>query len=258
MFDLSFSFDGRLARLTLCAPERLNALRRDDWRALADLLSREISPLRALRALLIDGAGDRAFCAGGDIKEFADIRLGADAAQAYNNDVDHALHALAAVPVPTLARIHASCFGGGLMLALACDLRYAAAQADFCAPPAKMGFTYNMSALKRLMALIGPGASRELLFTARTISAQEAMSLGLVNAVTDTITGLDALLDDRIAEIVALSPLSHRAHKRLLDERPVPGSLAERSLTDHLYDSDDYRHAVDAFINRSKPEFKGR
>ena len=90
MFDLSLSDDGHLARLTLRAPERLNALRREDWRALADLLNQRVSPLPDLRALLICGEGPRAFCAGGDIKEFADIRLGADAAQAYNHDVDQA------------------------------------------------------------------------------------------------------------------------------------------------------------------------
>ena len=258
MFDLSLSDDGHLARLTLRAPERLNALRRDDWRALADLLNQHVSPLPGLRALLIAGEGPRAFCAGGDIKEFSDIRLGADAAQAYNQDVDQALRALAAVPVPTLARIHASCFGGGLMLALACDLRYAAADAGFCAPPAKMGFTYNMVALERLEALVGPGACRDLLFTARTIDAAEALSIGLVNDVSPDAAALDALLDARLAQILALAPLSHRAHKRLLDERPAPGSLAERHLTDHLYDSEDYRQAVDAFIHRSKPEFKGQ
>ena len=93
MFDLSLSDDGHLARLTLRAPERLNALRRDDWRALADLLNQHVSPLLGLRALLIAGEGPRAFCAGGDIKEFFDIRLGADAAQAYNQDVDQALRA---------------------------------------------------------------------------------------------------------------------------------------------------------------------
>jgi len=148
MFDLHIQNDG-IARLTLNAPQRLNALRLEHWSALADLAD-QLSLREDLKAVVIAGAGERAFCAGGDITEFSDIRMGADAGQAYNAEVDRALIALAAIPVPTIARIHQACFGGGSMIALSCDLRFAAPTARFCIPPAKMGFAYNALPLERL------------------------------------------------------------------------------------------------------------
>ena len=117
-----------------------------------------------------------------------------------------------------------------------------------------MSFTYNASALDLLVRLIGEGRAKDLLFTARTFGAEEALSLGLLNGLEDD---LDRLVDERLGQILSLAPLSHQAHKRLLNENPAPGSLAERVLTDHLYESDDYRAAVDAFAARKKPNFKG-
>jgi len=253
MFDLTVTDEG-VARLTLNAPERLNALRLEHWSGLAELAT-ELATREGLRAVVLAGAGARAFSAGGDIKEFAQNRMSADAAAAYNAEVDAALRAIAAIPVPTIARIHASCFGGGLMMAMACDLRFAAPEASFCAPPAKMGFTYNAWALERLHALIGPGHSFDLIYTARTIDAAEARRMGLVNEVADT---LDALVDERLAMMLRLAPLSHRAHKQLINQAPAPGSLEERALTDHLYDSQDYHQAVAAFRARRRPTFEGQ
>lgn len=253
MFDLSIE-DSGVARLTLNAPERLNALALDDWRRLASLCH-DLGRREDLCAVVIAGAGARAFSAGGDITEFAEIRMGAAAAQAYNAEVDRALQSLAAIPVPTLARLHGACFGGGLMIALACDLRFAASVAQFCVPPAKMSFAYNAWPLERLHRLVGPGHTFDLVYTARTIDAEEAHRIGLINAVADD---LDALLQARLDDILKLAPLSHRAHKRLINEAPVPGSLAERTLTDHLYDSQDYAEAVQAFNQRRRPTFKGQ
>ena len=253
MFDLHIQNDG-IARLTLNAPQRLNALRLEHWSALADLAD-QLSLREDLKAVVIAGAGERAFCAGGDITEFSDIRMRADAAQAYNAEVDRALIALAAIPVPTIARIHQACFGGGSMIALSCDLRFAAPTARFCIPPAKMGFAYNALPLERLAQLVGPGHALDLLYTARTIDAAEAARMGLVNDVAED---LDGLLNQRLLSILELAPLSHRAHKRVLNEAPAPGSLAERVLTDHLYDSLDYQEAVAAFTERRRPTFKGQ
>lgn len=253
MFDLFFQDDG-VARLTLNAPKRLNALQLEHWVQLAALAS-DLAAKPDLRAVVLTGAGDRAFCAGGDIKEFSEKRMGAEAAQAYNAEVDRALLAIAAIPVPTIARIHAACFGGGMMISLACDLRFAGAAAKFCIPPAKMGFAYNAEPLARLQQLVGPGHAFDLVYTARTLDAQEAERIGLVNAVAED---LDALLEQRLSSILALAPLSHRAHKRLLNDPPETSSLAERAMTDHLYDSKDYQEAVAAFSERRRPSFKGQ
>lgn len=253
MFDLYLQDDG-VARLTLNAPERLNALRLEHWVQLSALAS-DLAAKPDLRAVVVAGAGDRAFCAGGDIKEFSEKRRGAEAAQAYNAEVDRALLALAAIPVPTVARIHAACFGGGMMISLACDLRFAGTSAKFCIPPAKMGFAYNAWPLARLQHLVGPGHAFDLVYTARTLEAEEAERIGLVNAVAED---LDALVENRLSSILALAPLSHRAHKRLLNEAPEPSSLAERAMTDHLYDSEDYQEAVAAFTERRRPSFKGQ
>ena len=254
MFDLSIDEDTGVARLILNAPERLNALGLEDWRRLAQL-GQELGRRADLRAVVLSGAGERAFSAGGDIKEFAEYRMGAAAAHAYNAEVDGALQALAAIPVPTVARIHAACFGGGLMMALACDLRFAGPAASFCAPPAKMSFTYNAWALERLYRLIGPAHTYDLIYTARTIDADEARRIGLINDLSED---LDDLLDQRLSAILKLAPLSHRAHKRLIADAPAPGSLAERDLTAHLYESQDYSEAVAAFSERRRPTFKGQ
>lgn len=253
MFDLHIHNNG-VAHLTLNAPERLNALRQEHWVQLASLAT-NLAKEPDLRAVVLAGKGERAFCAGWDIKEFSEKRMGAEAAQAYNAEVDRALMALAAIPVPTLARIHAACFGGGMMISLACDLRFAGEEAKFCIPPAKMGFAYNAWPLARLQHLVGPGHAFDLVYTARTLDAKEAAGIGLVNAVTDD---LDALIENRLTSILALAPLSHRAHKRLLNEAPEPSSLAERAMTDHLYDSKDYQEAVAAFTERRRPSFKGQ
>lgn len=253
MFDLSID-DAGVGRLTLNAPERLNALGLNDWRELAHL-GHSLGHRDDLRAVVIRGAGERAFSAGGDIKEFAASRMGAEAAHAYNAEVDRALQALAAIPVPTLACIHAACFGGGLMVALACDLRFAGPAASFCVPPAKMGFTYNAWALERLNRLVGPGHTFDLVYTARTFDASEAARIGLINDVAED---LDGRLNQRLDALLQRAPLSHRAHKRLISQAPQPGSLAERDLTDHLYESQDYSEAVDAFSNRRRPTFKGQ
>ena len=254
MFDLHIQDDDGVARLHLNAPQRLNALRLEHWAALAALAD-NLAADDHVTAVVISGAGDRAFCAGGDITEFSDIRMGAAAAQAYNAEVDRALVALAAIPVPTIARIHQACFGGGSMIALSCDLRFAAPAARFCIPPAKMGFAYNALPLDRLRQLVGPAHALDLVYTARTIDAAEAVRIGLVNDVADD---LDGLINQRLSAILEHAPLSHRAHKRVLNEAPEPGSQAECAITDHLYDSQDYQEAVAAFTERRRPTFKGQ
>ena len=141
------------------------------------------------------------------------------------------------------------------MISLACDLRFAGTSAKFCIPPAKMGFAYNAWPLARLQHLVGPGHAFDLVYTARTLEAEEAERIGLFNAVAED---LDALVENRLSSILALAPLSHRAHKRLLNKAPEPSSLAERAMTDHLYDSEDYQEAVAAFTERRRPSFKGQ
>ena len=124
-----------------------------------------------------------------------------------------------------------------------------------CYAPAKMGFAYNALPLDRLRQLVGPAHALDLVYTARTIDAAEAVRIGLVNDVADD---LDGFINQRLSAILEHAPLSHRAHKRVLNEAPEPGSQAECAITDHLYDSQDYQEAVAAFTERRRPTFKGQ
>ena len=250
--------DDGVATLTLNRPQALNAISRDLARALRDTC-RVIAANSAVRAVVVTGAGTRAFCAGADLKE----RKGLSAAEraAHTRAIEEAVEALAAVPPPSIAAIHGYALAGGAELALACDLRVAGSDATFGFPEVKIGIFPGAGGVLRLPRLVGDGAAKDLLFTGRQIDASEAFRLGLIDRLT--ATGEAPRTARQLAiDIAANAPLAVRAVKRALtDSRGRPHQdarqivNAERAALDATAD---YAEGLAAFAEKRAPRFSGR
>ncbi len=257
--DLRVTRDGPVATLTINRPEKRNAITIEMWRALPGML-RGLASDEAVRVVVIRGAGTEAFASGADISEFEQVRGTVEAARAYSAAVEAAERALANVARPTIAMIHGICLGGGLELALACDFRMADRTGRFGITAARLGIVYSLSATRRLASIVGPGRARDILFSARLIGAEEALAMGLVNAVWDP----GALEDETYAYAGLLAqqaPLTQRGAKLMLQHMIGEGGMAESDLTaavEQAYESDDYREGVRAFLEKRPPRFTGR
>lgn len=168
--------DGEIARLTLDRPEARNAIPAAGWNALTEAIA-EVARSNA-KLLIVTGAGG-AFCAGADLADFAAMRGDKAAAIRFREAMRAALDALRALPIPTVARIDGPCYGAGVALIMACDLRVAGGGARFAITPAKIGVSYPQEDVHRLVALVGPGQAARLLFTAESIGGAEAVRIGL-------------------------------------------------------------------------------
>jgi enoyl-CoA hydratase/carnithine racemase len=206
MFDLDI--DAGVARLVLSRPEARNAIPVSGWAKLADRA--EEAERGGARLLILSGAGD-AFCAGADISDFATMRNDQAARTRFRKAMRDGLDRLSELPIPTIAAIHGPCFGAGVALAMACDLRISGARASFAITPAKFGISYPQEDVHRLVSLIGPGQASRLLFGAIGIDGEEAERIGLVERHAGE--GLAAAVEDIAAGIVANSAASLRALK---------------------------------------------
>lgn len=249
---------GGIATLTLCRPAARNALNRALVAALLTAL-RDLAARPDLRVVILRGAGERAFCAGADLRE----RLGLDAAArgAHTARIAAAADALAALPMPTIAALHGYTLAGGLELALACDIRLAAEDAVFGLPEVRIGIFPGAGAPARLPRLIGPGKARELIFSGRRIDAAEALACGLVERVVP-VADLDATVAALAGEIAAAAPLAVRAAKRALalaDDLPLAEALAAiEGVRRPLDATADYAEGLAAFAERRPARFTGR
>jgi methylglutaconyl-CoA hydratase len=249
--------DEGIATLTLNRPAALNAISRalaaDLLAALGDLATRP-----DLRVVVLRGAGGRAFCTGADLKERA--ALSAAEKGSHTGLISAAADVLAALPVPTIAAIRGYALAGGLELALACDIRLAAADAVFGLTEVRIGIFPGAGGPVRLPRVVGPGKARELIFSGRRIDATEALACGLVERVVPP-TELDASAADLAGQIRDAAPLAVRAVKRVLDvtaDLPLPAALAyAEALRRPLDATRDYSEGLAAFAERRKPQFTG-
>lgn len=252
--------EGPLAWIIFDHPQRRNAMSIDMWRAMPLMLD-ELEADPAIRAIVLKGAGDEAFVAGADISEFETHRGAPEAVLAYEELVDSANGRLAACPIPTLAMINGFCIGGGLAIALSCDLRIASPRSVFAIPAAKLGLGYRHGGIRVLMNLVGPGFAREIFFTARQFNADEALNMGLVNQLA-----MEAELEYKVREICSMiaanAPLTIRAAKQAMleiDREPADfnGDLCEQ-MVQACFESEDYKEGRRAFMEKRKPGFQGR
>ena len=249
-----------VGRITFDNQARHNALTYEMWQGIPIVMA-DFADDDAVRVIVFAGAGGKAFSAGADISEFAKKRSGEDAVAIYNEAVAEATDALVDAKKPLLAKIDGFCVGGGLGVAMTCDLRIAAADSRFAVPAAKLGLGYKMQGLKILVDQVGPAAAKEIFFTARQFDAEEALQMGLVNRVLPP-EDLAAYVDDYAATIAGNAPLTVLAAKTvigqvLLDANDRDLDLCQQ-VVDDCFASEDYQEGRKAFMEKRKPEFKGR
>ena len=249
--------DGMVRWLTFNRPEKRNALS-------LDMLERALEEVRrfgadaASRVLILTGGGDRAFVSGADISEFG---RGSGAERRYLDLGARLFHEIHRLPKPTIAMIRGYCFGGGVALATACDLRYASDDALFCIPAAKLGIAYDVDLAKRLLDLAGPAAAKEMLFAGRRYDAAQAERMGLVNRICAG-DGLARETAGLAAEIARNAPLSVRSAKFAIAHLLAEPSGRDRSECERMVaacaESEDFAEGRAAFAEKRKPAFRGR
>ncbi len=255
--DLLYDVRDGIARVTFNRPQARNAMLFSMYERLAAICA-EIDADRSIRALVLTGAGEKAFAAGTDISQFRAFRTPEDALE-YEALVDRVLGALERVRVPTIAAIAGACTGGGAGMAACCDLRIAASNVRFGFPIARtLGNCLSMNNYARLAALIGAARVKDMVFTARLVEAEEAKAIGLVNEVLPDPAALAVRADELARLVAANAPLTLRATKeslRRIKEQSVGGQ--DKDLILMCYMSADFREGMDAFLNKRPPVWKG-
>jgi enoyl-CoA hydratase/carnithine racemase len=251
---------GPIGHLIFNNPEKRNAFSLDMSLAAADVLEDFLKD-DAIRVIVLSGAGDKAFVSGGDISKFEQARATKEQVDNYTKTGDRFRSLLKGSAKPTIAMIRGYCLGGGMAIALNCDLRICTEDASFGIPAAKLGIGYAADRLGQLVDLVGPSAAKDLLFTGRRCNAQEALRVGIVNYV---VAGneLEAFVQSYAGTIAGNAPLSIVASKRVIDEYVKDADKRDTKLTERVvaecFASTDYVEGRRAFMEKRKPVFTGR
>lgn len=250
----------QVAIIRLNRPEKLNALSREMIVELSEVL-RNIDTDSELRAIILTGVGDKAFCAGTDITELTEITgLDEDRAREVSERGQTLCNLIESCGVPVIAAVNGIAAGGGFELALACHIRIASAKAQLSLPETKLGIIPGYGGTQRLAREIGNGRALEMLLTGRTVGAAEALQLGLINRLAPA-GDLLAATQSLAQEIAGLAPLAIRACLEAVTrgaELPLAEGLAlEAKLFASLFATDDVREGTRAFLEKRTPVFKG-
>ena len=267
-FDLDAFADGKILAgvvanigyLVINNPERHNAISLTMYEAGAARVAAMAADPSA-RLLVIQGAGGKAFASGADISKFEKERSSSDDVATYSTATKTFYDAVFGFPKPTIAMIQGYCIGGGMGLAVACDLRICEDRSRFAVPAAKLGVGYGFEGVKRLADLVGPSMVKEIFFTARQFTADEAREMGLVNRIMPGHM-LSAYVADYATRIAENAPLTMASIKAITNELHKPESdrdLARiEAMVTGCFESDDYVEGRRAFMEKRKPAFMGR
>ncbi|HLY23873.1 MAG TPA: enoyl-CoA hydratase/isomerase family protein [bacterium] len=253
-----FDVEGGVARLTVNRPEQRNAMTWAMYQRLVEICE-EVDRDDRIRVLVVTGAGGRAFISGTDISQFPAFRGNPQAGIEYEERIDEVTGRLEAVGKPTIASIRGFAVGGGMGIAMTCDLRIASEDSRFGIPVIRLGNCLSMNNYARMVALIGPARAKEMIFTARHVEAREALAWGLVNEVVPPEI-LEARTRELAEAIAAAPPLTLRASKeavRRVINRLLPESRGH-DLIGMCYNSADFQEGVAAFLDKRTPRWTGR
>jgi enoyl-CoA hydratase len=251
---------GAVGWIVFDSPAKRNAMNNAMWAGIPPAMA-AFDADQEVRCVAFRGAGSEAFSAGADISEFDQIRSQASAVAAYDGLLDRVLHAIQDSRKPSVAMIHGFCMGGGLEVALACDLRYCGEGAQFAIPAAKLGLAYNVEGHKRLVETVGHARTREIMFLGRRYSAQEGLAMGLVHKVLAD-GALHTFVDEVLKTLSENAPLAIANTKTIVEEYVKSSGAPDHALMEAAMKrctaSDDYKEGRRAFMEKRKPRFTGK
>jgi len=251
---------GHLGRVIFDNLKKHNAMSKPMWDALAETMH-NFDADESVRVIVLEGAGEKAFVSGADISKFENERANVARIKEYGMSVNRAYASVQYALKPTIAKIGGYCYGGGMGIAICCDLRICSDNSSFCIPAAKLGVGYGHQNTKVLMDLVGPSFTKEIFYTGRRFSAEEARSMGLVNHVVIRAE-LDGYVDDYVDTMAGNAPLSLKTTNLIVNELLKEENQRNMALCEQLVDecaaSQDIEEGRRAFMEKRKPEFIGR
>jgi enoyl-CoA hydratase len=258
--DIILTRQKGVATITLNRPEKHNTIDYQAWVTLKEMA--EDLDRADDRIVVIKGAGEEAFSSGADIKDFDRYLNSSEKAKIYGEAIQGAMNAVESLSKPTICLIKGICMGGGCLLSTAADLRIASENSRFALPAARLGVLIDHSQMKRLVDLIGKGNTSNVLLTGNEFDAAEAYRIGLVNFVYP-LSEVDDVVYALAERMSRLAPLTQKWHKRMmrtvLDNPSLTGIPAEEiEMTFKIFDSEDFHEGRQAFLEKRKPQFKGK
>jgi enoyl-CoA hydratase len=256
--DLIYAVKDGIAHLTFNRPQARNALTFAMYEQMASICQ-SINGDHSIKALILTGTGEKAFASGTDISQFRAFKTAQDALD-YEGRIDRVLGALETCRVPTIAAIAGACTGGGAGIAACCDIRIGTAATRIGFPIARtLGNCLSMSNISRLMSLVGPARTKDMIFTARLIEATEALALGLLNEIVPDVATLQKRALETAVLVASHAPITLEVTKEAV--RRIRRTLSREEGEDLLlraYMSEDFREGMDAFLNKRTPNWKGK
>lgn len=246
--------------VTFNNPDRRNAVSWEMWQAIPKIFD-DMSARDEVRCVVMKGAGEKSFVAGADISEFKERRTGEEQVKAYNAATAKAYSAIENFDKPLIAMIRGFCIGGGLAVALSADIRIGSDDTVYAIPAARLGLGYGYSGVNRLVHLVGPAYAKEIFFTARKFSGEEALRMGLINRLT-TVDELEATTREYAGMIAENAPLTIATANMAVGTALRPESERDWDAVEDMvakcFASDDYKEGQTAFMEKRKPQFTGR
>ncbi len=257
MAEVTHTIDGHVATVVLSNEAKYNAMSFSMWTGLADALD----AFRAdenVRVVVLRGAGQKAFVSGADITEFETNRSSEEGVAAYDAAVERAQTALSQFPRPVIAAISGICYGGGMGMALACDLRYASPTSKFRMPAARLGLGYALKGMKRMVDVLGVANASELFITAKVVDSNEASRIGLINSVQDDVFAYVAQVAQDIASNAPMTIATAKLAINAILSGDASGKAAVDERVKACFASSDYAEGRKAFAEKRTPNFTGR